>query len=49
MSTHTSYVYLNVNEEGEVYDIHLTREEAEAVQRDFPNDSISVRLLADRF
>ena len=32
--------YINVNEEGEPYDSHETREAAEAVQAEFPNDTI---------
>lgn len=39
-------VYVNVNEEGEDYDSHDTLDAALAVQDEFPNDTIQIRVVA---
>jgi hypothetical protein len=34
--------YVSVNEEGEVYDAHATRQAAEQMRDEFPNDAVAV-------
>lgn len=41
-------VYVNINEEGEVYDSHYTLQGALMVQDEFPNDTIEVRVTGPR-